>query len=639
MNFDVLKILKNKIFLIILGIAMLILAISLVINNKNNNITNEENDFNQNNQNEVTKPSIQKETILTLYGDINIELEVGSDFKEPGYLAISDGKIKTNEVIVTNDINYAKPGNYTIKYQFKDITRYRNIKIKAKPVLESSLKLTLNGEAEIKLPLYSQYIEPGYTAYDTIDGNLTNSVVVSGLDKLDTTKIGTYYIYYQVKNSSGKTEVVYRTIKIIDDKLNIIIDQSPTTYTNQDINLSIKITGNEFAYLLLPNGIVVNKNLYNYQIKENGVYEFIAYNKNGQSFKKEVTINNIDRINPTATCTATIYQNYTNISVSANDNIGVKNYGYYDNNKSLITTALNTYKTSNSTSKNIFVKVYDLALNSTNVICKIIDNSYLEPIKPSSSENIILKEETDTLKVYITKEKTYYITRAWMKDPYNQVNKFDSPDYGVKMYTAKTLLTKAISKYNLENKLLVGFNASGFHSDKTSVGSVIITNGKVIRNNVYYKSNETLFIVGVNKENKLLLFKDEKALTNSAKKAKEPWAMSVIDSGIRNTFTFASPLVVDGVRSSITTTMPQINNRINRQAICQVNANNFVLVTGSNLNRNDLIDIMLRLKCQTALNLDGGSSIGLIFKPKNSTTIKTITGGGRALSEVGYFSE
>ena len=85
--------------------------------------------------------------------------------------------------------------------------------------------------------------------------------------------------------------------------------------------------------------------------------------------------------------------------------------------------------------------------------------------------------------------------------------------------------------------------------------------------------------------------------------------------------------------------MPGGSSKLNRQAICQVNANNFVLITGYNLNRNDLIDIMLELNCQTGTNLDGGGSIALIFKSGASSTISTSTGNGRNLTEVGYFSE
>jgi len=48
---------------------------------------------------------------------------------------------------------------------------------------------------------------------------------------------------------------------------------------------------------------------------------------------------------------------------------------------------------------------------------------------------------------------------------------------------------------------------------------------------------------------------------------------------------------------------------------------------------------MLKLNCQTGTNLDGGGSIALLYKSKSTNNIETIIGGGRALTEVGYFTE
>jgi len=85
--------------------------------------------------------------------------------------------------------------------------------------------------------------------------------------------------------------------------------------------------------------------------------------------------------------------------------------------------------------------------------------------------------------------------------------------------------------------------------------------------------------------------------------------------------------------------MPSSTSYKNRQAICQVNKNNFVLITGEDLNREDLINIMLDLNCETGTNLDGGGSIALLYKSKNSSSVETVIGNNRSLTEVAYFSE
>jgi len=259
------------------------------------------------------------------------------------------------------------------------------------------------------------------------------------------------------------------------------------------------------------------------------------------------------------------------------------------------------------------------------------------------------KEETETLKVYVNRVNSYYVTQIWVEDPYKQLNKYDSPQYGSSLYKPSILLQGAINERGLSNKLIIGFNASGFYLrdtydaasvnyyapyDRTSVGTLVITNGKVVRN-AYDKSYKTWFIAGVDTSGTFRIYTDER--TNDVN-AKKEWSNRVI-SDVRNTFTFASPLVIDGSASNITTSMPSPGSSLNRQAMCQIDKNNFILITGSNLSRGDLINIMLQAHCKTGTNFDGGGSIALLYKSKNSNNIETIIGNGRSLTEVGYFSE
>ena len=265
------------------------------------------------------------------------------------------------------------------------------------------------------------------------------------------------------------------------------------------------------------------------------------------------------------------------------------------------------------------------------------------------SGTIIKSEETSTLKVSIYKADTYYVTKIWAKNPYLQLNKYDSPEYGVNLYRPGDLLNRAVGESNLGNKLVVGFNASGFYLkdtydnssvvsypayDKTSVGSLVITNGRVVRN-AYDHAVKTWYITGVDQSNRMRIFED--AASNDIN-AKKDWSYSVIGN-IRNTYTFASPLVMNGVASNLSKSMPAPESKLNRQAMCQIDTNNFLLITGSNLSRGDLINIMLENHCQTGTNFDGGGSIALLYKSANTTGIEAIVGNGRALSEVGYFTE
>ena len=272
-------------------------------------------------------------------------------------------------------------------------------------------------------------------------------------------------------------------------------------------------------------------------------------------------------------------------------------------------------------------------------------------VKPGSKEKIVYHGNSDTLKAYIVNRGTYYLTYVWVKDAYTQLNKFDSPEYGKNLYLPSDLLKKVNTKNNLKSKIVIGFNASGFYLkntydpdsvkkyskyDKTSVGTLVITNGKVVRN-AYQYAVKTWYVTGVNKDNKLLVFEDKKT-TNT--KVKQKWSQTVINSGIRNTFTFAAPVIQNGKKTNITTSMPKSNKeRIGLQLMCQINENNFIMFTSTGETRDKAIDVLLKLRCQTAMNLDGGGSATLLYKAKNSNEIKKVTGNNRKVTEVGYFTE
>lgn len=592
----------------------------------------------------------QATTTLKLFGPNKITLNKGEEYEEIGYYAIdSNGKIRSEQVVITNNIDTETPGIYTITYKIDGITKTRIVEVldTEEESEDSDVELTLLGEKVITLRVGDEYQEPGYQAFNSKQEDVSYLVTVSG--SVDTSIPGEYTLTYKIDD-----EEVIRTIVVLDDSLDIQITKTTSESTNSNIILKIKVTGSSFETLVLPNNVIADSNETTYEIKTNGTYKFIAYNTNGKSFAKEVTINEIDTEKPIGSCSATLNINTTNIKVTATDYAsGIASYDYYDNGKKILSSKNSFYNYGKQASESVYVIIHDKAGNTTQINCSIIDNRALEPIKPGSGEKIVKQGETDTLKVYITKKSGYYITRIWAYDPYHQLNKFDSPEYGKNLYRPKTLLEKARSKYNLNNQLILGFNASAFYLkdtydasevskyskyNKTSVGTIVITNGVVIRN-AYNKAYKTRFIAGVDKNNKLRVFTDKKASSKAEIEAKKAWANEVIASGIRNTFTHASILIENGKKSNVTTSMPSPSTRKNRQAICQVNDNNFVLITGDNLNRSDLQNIMLSLKCQTGTNLDGGGSIALFFQAKGTNTINTIIGNGRSLTEVAYFSE
>ena len=82
---------------------------------------------------------------------------------------------------------------------------------------ESKPVITLKGDTIELVNLGSEFTDPGVTAKDKIDGNISRLVKVNG--EVDTTKEGEYTLEYNVITKRGKkAETVYRIIKVCKEE-------------------------------------------------------------------------------------------------------------------------------------------------------------------------------------------------------------------------------------------------------------------------------------------------------------------------------------------------------------------------------------------------------------------------------------
>ncbi|MES2507544.1 MAG: DUF1800 family protein [Verrucomicrobiota bacterium] len=66
--------------------------------------------------------------------------------------------------------------------------------------------ITLTGGSSVTIPVGGSYVDPGFSAQDLEDGNITGSVTTQGT--VDTSKPGTYTLRYVVTDSSGNQSVI-----------------------------------------------------------------------------------------------------------------------------------------------------------------------------------------------------------------------------------------------------------------------------------------------------------------------------------------------------------------------------------------------------------------------------------------------
>jgi len=88
--------------------------------------------------------------------------------------------------------------------------------------------ITLNGSANISIDQNSTYVEQGATAFDNLDGDITNEIVIGG-DVVDTSTLGTYLVTYNVTNSQGNQAVeVIRTVEVIQSSQQLKVLSLPS---------------------------------------------------------------------------------------------------------------------------------------------------------------------------------------------------------------------------------------------------------------------------------------------------------------------------------------------------------------------------------------------------------------------------
>jgi len=165
--------------------------------------------------------------VLTLLGGSTIQVKEGESFVEPGYRAIDDvdGDI-TSKVTVTGAINTNVPGTYTLTYRVSDAAGNTSTATRTLQVIQVDRTppvITLLGSQTMQIKQGESYVEPGYTAFDAVDGNVTSKVTVTGT--VNTNAPGTYTLTYRATDAAGNTGTATRSVEVI------YVDRTPPVIT------------------------------------------------------------------------------------------------------------------------------------------------------------------------------------------------------------------------------------------------------------------------------------------------------------------------------------------------------------------------------------------------------------------------
>lgn len=104
-------------------------------------------------------------------------------------------------------------------------------------------ELTLLGESTVKVIARSEYVDPGFTATDDRDGDLSASVQIEG--EVDVNWCGSYILTYTVSDAAGNTATAERVVEVAQPEtvypeekvIYLTFDDGPGLYTEELLEL------------------------------------------------------------------------------------------------------------------------------------------------------------------------------------------------------------------------------------------------------------------------------------------------------------------------------------------------------------------------------------------------------------------
>ena len=160
--------------------------------------------------------------VITILGEADVSINQYTPYIDAGATATDevDGDL-TSSIVTTGVVNTSVEGNYIITYTVSD-TSGNTTTATRQVIVEGDTTapvITILGEADVSVNQYTPYIDAGATATDNVDGDLTSSIVTTGV--VNTSVEGNYIITYTVSDTSGNTATATRQVVVVFQNLAI----------------------------------------------------------------------------------------------------------------------------------------------------------------------------------------------------------------------------------------------------------------------------------------------------------------------------------------------------------------------------------------------------------------------------------
>ena len=181
---------------------------------------------------------------ITLIGDPNIYLILEDTYTELGATAVDYTGVDITADIVTDNTNVitSVEGVYNVTYNVTDsagnVAEQVIRRVYVKPASFYKPVINLLGSNPLQLDINVDFNDPGAIATTYLGTYISEQIIVTGTDVLDTSTEGTYALYYNVTDAEGNVaDQVIRTVSVVDN----------TVYVRPEITL----VGAAEVYVLL----------------------------------------------------------------------------------------------------------------------------------------------------------------------------------------------------------------------------------------------------------------------------------------------------------------------------------------------------------------------------------------------------
>ncbi len=206
--------------------------------------------------------------VISLTGSSTVNHEQGIPYVDAGATASDtvDGDL-SSAIIVTGSVNTAVAGTYTLSYAVSDTAGNAATVLNRTIIVADTTApvITLLGSSTVNHEQGIPYVDAGATASDTLDGDITNNIIVNG--SVDVSKPGQYNLIYHVSDIAGNpAQQIIRTVNVSDTTKPVIVlngssnlvHEQGTSYTDLGANASDNIDGNLTSAIQLSGSVNVN---------------------------------------------------------------------------------------------------------------------------------------------------------------------------------------------------------------------------------------------------------------------------------------------------------------------------------------------------------------------------------------------